>query len=130
EDVSFRYPTGSDDILKNISFIIHPRETLAIIGKNGAGKTTIIKLLCRLYKPDKGRILLNGIDIQSLSEKDFRKELSVVFQDFKLLPVKLNENIALKPDKLITDKEIKNIWNKLDETGIKSWIEKEEKQLD
>jgi ABC-type multidrug transport system fused ATPase/permease subunit len=74
--------------------------------------------------------LLNGIDIQSLSEEDYRKELSVVFQDFKLLPVKLNENIALKPDKLITDQEIENIWNKLDETGVKSWIEKQEKQLD
>ncbi len=65
EDVTFRYPTAEEDILKNVSFHIYPGETLAIVGKNGAGKTTLIKLLCRLYKLQKGRILINGMDIES-----------------------------------------------------------------
>lgn len=130
ENISFKYPTAKEDTLKDISFSISSGETLAIVGKNGAGKTTIIKLLCRLYKPQKGRILINGIDIQSLSMEEYRKQLSIVFQDFKLLPIKLNENIIGKSKELITEEETEDIWNRLEETGIKSWIKKQSKQLE
>ena len=129
EDVSFKYPTGDKELLKDLSFHIYPGETLAIVGRNGGGKTTIIKLLSRLYKPQKGRILINGLDIQSLSLEEYRRELSVVFQDFKLLPIKLNENIIGKAEGLISEKEIQDIWNKLDQTGIKSWIKDQSKGL-
>lgn len=127
EDVTFRYPTAKEDILKDVNFQIYPEETLAIVGKNGAGKTTLIKLLCRLYKPQKGRILINGIDIESLSLEEYKKQLSIVFQDFKLLPVKLDENILGKATELITEKDTEMVWDKLDQTGIKSWIEKQAK---
>ena len=130
ENTSFKYPTAKEDTLKDISFSISSGETLAIVGKNGAGKTTIIKLLCRLYKPQKGRILINGVDIQSLSMEEYRKQLSIVFQDFKLLPIKLNENIIGKSKDLITEEETKDIWNRLEEVGIKSWIKKQSKQLE
>lgn len=127
ENITFRYPTGKEDTLNDISFNIYPGETLAIVGKNGAGKTTIIKLLCRLYKAQKGRILINGIDIESLSMEEYKKQLSVVFQDFKLLPIQLDENILRKEEKFISEKDIKLVWEKLEETGIKSWIESQSK---
>ena len=129
EDITFRYPTAEDDILKDVSFHINPGETLAIVGQNGAGKTTIIKLLCRLYQPQKGRILINGVDIESLSMEEYKKQLSIVFQDFKLLPVKLYENILGKEERLISEEESQIIWEKLEETGIKSWVENQSKGL-
>ncbi|MDR7856808.1 ABC transporter ATP-binding protein [Tissierella sp.] len=129
EDITFKYPTAEEDILKNVNFQIYPGETLAIVGKNGAGKTTIIKLLCRLYKPQKGRILINGIDIHDLPIEEYKKQLSIVFQDFKLLPIKLDENILGKEERLITVKETETVWEKLEETGIKSWIDNQSKGL-
>lgn len=130
EDITFRYPTSNEDVLKDVSFNISPGETLAIVGQNGAGKTTIIKLLCRLYQPQKGRILLNGIDIENLSIEEYKKQLSIVFQDFKLLPIKLSENILGKAEKFITEEEIRMIWEKLKETGIKSWVENQKEGLE
>ena len=129
ENITFRYPTAEEDILKNVSFNIYPGETLAIVGKNGAGKTTIIKLLCRLYQPQKGRILINGMDIESLSMEEYKKQLSIVFQDFKLLPIKLDENILGKEEEFITDEDIQFVWEKLEETGIKSWVENQPKGI-
>ncbi|NLY46593.1 MAG: ABC transporter ATP-binding protein [Tissierella sp.] len=127
ENITFRYPTAQEDTLKDVSFNIYPGETIAIVGKNGAGKTTIIKLLCRLYKPQKGRILINGIDIQSLSMEEYKKQLSIVFQDFKLLPIQLDENILGKEEDFITEEDIGLLWEKLEETGIKSWVESQPK---
>lgn len=129
ENITFRYPTANEDILKNVNFHIYPGETLAMVGKNGAGKTTVIKLLCRLYKPQKGRILINGIDIQSLSMEEYKKQLSIVFQDFKLLPIQLDENILGKEEEFITEEDFKLVWEKLEETGIKSWVESQPKGL-
>lgn len=129
ENITFRYPTSNEDVLKDVSFNISPGETLAIVGQNGAGKTTIIKLLCRLYEPQKGRILINGINIENLPIEEYKKQLSIVFQDFKLLPIKLSENILGKDEKNITEEEIKMIWEKLNETGIKSWVENQKEGL-
>lgn len=71
---------------------------LAVVGMNGSGKTTFIKLLCRLYDPTEGEILLNGIDIRKYNYREYMDIFSVVFQDFKLLSLKLGENVAGRTD--------------------------------
>lgn len=94
-NVSFHYPSIDKLVLRNISIIIKPHETLTIVGLNGAGKTTFVKLLCRLYEPTEGEILINGINIASIPYDRYYKLLSVVFQDFKLFPFTVRENIQL-----------------------------------
>lgn len=94
DDVVFTYPKTDKQILRGVSFTINPGERIALVGENGAGKSTIIKLLCRLYKPDSGSILINGQDIQSLKPEGIRKTFSVVFQDFCKYTLSLRENIA------------------------------------
>lgn len=93
-DVSFSYPGSDNEILKNISLKFQIGEKLALVGLNGAGKTTLIKLLLRLYEPSKGRILLNGIDIGKYDYDEYMKIFAVVFQDYKLFDLPLDENIA------------------------------------
>ncbi|MGI6199325.1 MAG: ABC transporter ATP-binding protein [Christensenellales bacterium] len=94
EHVSFRYPRADKYALEDVSITIHPGEKLSVVGPNGAGKTTFIKLLCRLYAPEKGRILLDGVDIQDYDPAEYRKLLSVVFQDYKLFSFTVRENLA------------------------------------
>lgn len=94
-DVHFTYPNTEKEILKGISFKINSRERLAIVGENGAGKTTIIKLLCRLYRPDSGQIKINNIDINDFTEAQLSRYISVVFQDYCRYHLSLRENIAL-----------------------------------
>ena len=93
-NVYFRYPGCEKYVLKDVSFTLHNAEKLAIVGQNGSGKTTIIKLLCRLYDPDEGVILLNGKDIKSYEYEEYQKLLSTVFQDFRLFSFTIGENIA------------------------------------
>jgi len=81
-------------VLKHLNLTIQPGEHMAVVGLNGSGKTTMIKLLCRLYDPTEGRILLNGVDIRSYSLSEYRKLFSVIFQDFKLFPLSIGANIA------------------------------------
>lgn len=94
KNVYFRYPSAKSDTLKNISLKINKGERLAVVGRNGSGKTTFIKLLCRLYDADRGTILVNGIDIRELSVECCRKLFSVVFQDFKLFSMSAADNLA------------------------------------
>lgn len=94
-DVSFRYPGTKRDVLKNISFTIHPGETLALVGLNGAGKTTLIKLLTRLYDPTAGQILLDGKDLRSYDLKSLYSTFGIIFQDFGKYAVSVKENICL-----------------------------------
>lgn len=94
-NVSFKYPGSDVEVLKNVSFDIFPNERVSLVGKNGAGKTTAINLLARLYKPTSGNIYINGIDIHSLLESEYLSNISVVFQDFKLFPFTLKENIVM-----------------------------------
>lgn len=94
-DVSFRYPGTKRDVLKNISFTIHPGETLALVGLNGAGKTTLIKLLTRLYDPTAGKILLDGKDLRSYDLKSLYQTFGIIFQDFGKYAVSVRENICL-----------------------------------
>ena len=92
--VSFRYPGSEIWALKNVSFKFEIGKRLAIVGQNGSGKTTFIKLLCRLYDPQEGQILLNGIDIRKYNYQDYMQIFSVVFQDFQLLSQSLGSNVA------------------------------------
>lgn len=92
-DVSFRYPGGAVDILKHINLTIRPGEIIALVGENGAGKTTLIKLLCRLYDPDQGVISVDNADLRCCDPLAWRRELSVIFQDFLHYNVSAQENI-------------------------------------
>lgn len=92
--VSFRYPETDRDVLKDVSLKFQVGKKLAVVGENGSGKTTFIKLLCRLYDPTEGEILLNGIDIRKYDYREYMSVFSVVFQDFSLLAVQLGQNVA------------------------------------
>lgn len=94
KNVSFKYQTSNEYVLKGINFKFKVGSKLAIVGMNGSGKTTFIKLLCRLYDPTEGEILLNGINIKKYNYLDYLMLFSIVFQDFKLLSLKLGENVA------------------------------------
>lgn len=104
--VSFRYPRSEQYVLKDINLKITSGEHLSVVGLNGAGKTTFIKLLCRLYDVTEGEILIDGINIKDYSEDAYRKLFAVVFQDFKLLAFSLRENIAFGEE--AEEEEIKN----------------------
>jgi ATP-binding cassette subfamily B protein/ATP-binding cassette subfamily C protein len=97
-DVSFKYPNAENYSLRHVSITLTPGSKLSVVGRNGAGKTTFIKLLCRLYDPAEGQILLDGADIREYDLDSYRELLSVVFQDYKLLAFSLRENIAAAPE--------------------------------
>ncbi|MDC4250725.1 ABC transporter ATP-binding protein/permease [Clostridium perfringens] len=96
KNVSFKYPKTDKYIYKNLSLKIKKGQRLAIVGINGAGKTTFVKLLCRLYEPTSGEILINGVNIQSFSKEEYYKILSVVFQDIKTFAFTVAENVSLE----------------------------------
>ena len=94
KNVSFKYPGTQHYALKNVNLKLEVNRRLAIVGQNGAGKTTLVKLLCRLYEPTEGEILLNGINISKYSYEEYSSIFAVVFQDFRLFALPLDENIA------------------------------------
>lgn len=96
--VSFKYPGSSHYALKDFSMKLNIGEKLAIVGMNGSGKTTMIKLLCRLYEPEEGEILLNGVDIRKFKTDEYVRLFSVVFQDYMLFPYMLAQNVAVDTD--------------------------------
>ncbi|MCR4961693.1 MAG: ABC transporter ATP-binding protein/permease [Lachnospiraceae bacterium] len=95
EHVYFKYPRSEEYVLEDINIKINSGEHLSVVGLNGAGKTTFIKLLCRLYDVTEGRILVDGVDIREYSEKEYRRLFSVVFQDFKLFAFSLKDNVEM-----------------------------------
>ncbi len=97
-NVSFKYPSSDIYALRNISMKFRIGERLAVVGMNGSGKTTFIKLLCRLYDPTQGEILLNGIDIRKYDYDEYMSIFSVVFQDFNLFSFSLGQNVAASVD--------------------------------
>jgi ATP-binding cassette subfamily B protein len=94
-NVSFRYPGGSRNVLHEFNFHLHPGERVALIGENGQGKTTIVKLLTRLYDPTEGQILLDGVDLREYDLETLYKEIGVIFQDFMRYEMTARENIAV-----------------------------------
>ncbi len=131
ENVSFRYPNTEKMVLENINVTLSDGCKLAIVGENGAGKTTFIKLLCRLYTPTSGRITLNGIDIEKIPRETYAKLLSVVFQDFKLFSFDVADNIVLNAklddEKLNAVIDRSDLRSKIDslENGIHTFINRE-----
>ena len=93
--VSFQYSNSARRALQDISFQIKPGETIALVGENGCGKTTLIKLLCRLYDPTSGEITIDGINLRSFDTADLRRQISVIFQDYAKYYFTAEENIRL-----------------------------------
>ncbi len=94
-NVSFAYPGSSRQVLRDVSFTLGPSQRVALVGENGEGKTTIVKLLTRLYDPVSGQILLDGIDLREYDVADLWKEIGVVFQDFVKYEMTASDNIAV-----------------------------------
>jgi len=93
-DVCYRYAGGGEDAIKNLSFKIKKGEKLAIVGVNGAGKTTIVKLICGLYAPTSGKVLLNGVPIEEFNREEYYKLFSAVFQDIFIMPESVACNVS------------------------------------
>ncbi|SHJ59597.1 ATP-binding cassette, subfamily B [Hathewaya proteolytica DSM 3090] len=106
KDVHFAYPKTEKEILKGLSFEIKKGEKIAFVGENGAGKSTVIKLLCRLYEPQQGEILINGINIRNMSYKEIHKAISLVFQDYEKYSLTLRENVALGDIQTLNNEEL------------------------
>lgn len=117
ENVSFKYPKSSDYALRNISLKINSGEKLAIVGRNGSGKTTFIKLLCRFYDITEGTIKINDIDIKEYCKESLIKLYAVVFQDFRIFSITVSQNISANED---YDRE--KLYNALEKANIKDRV--------
>ena len=93
-NVSFKYPESENYALRNVSFTIKNGEKVSFVGENGAGKTTIVKLLCGFYHPESGMILINGIPMEEIDRNDYYRQVGAVFQDFRIYGFSVQENIA------------------------------------
>src|ERR1700748_376784 len=106
-NVSFAYPGTQRRVLKNFNFSLKPGERIALIGENGQGKTTIVKLITRLYDPTEGQILLDGVDLRDYDLDDLHHEMGVIFQDFMRYEMTARENIGVgRVEHQSTDEEI------------------------
>jgi len=124
-NVSFRYPGQEAYALKNVSFKFHVGERLAFVGMNGSGKTTFVKLLCRLYDPTEGQILLKGIDISKYNYNEYLKLFSVVFQDYFTFDFSLGENVSAQQDY-----DAEKVWSCLKKMGIEEKFAQTERGLE
>jgi ATP-binding cassette, subfamily B, bacterial len=104
-NVSFQYPDAERYALHDVSFTLRPGQRIALIGENGAGKTTITKLIARLYDPTEGEILLDGIDLREYDLEDWRREVGVIFQDYMRYHMLLWENIGVGRIELFDDRK-------------------------
>ncbi|BDC01188.1 ABC transporter ATP-binding protein [Clostridium perfringens] len=127
KNVSFKYPKTDKYIYKNLSLKIKKGQRLAIVGINGAGKTTFVKLLCRLYEPTSGEILINGINIQSFSKEEYYKILSVVFQDIKTFAFTVAENVSLEN---LEDVDREKVLQCIEKAGVGDKINSLQKGID
>jgi ATP-binding cassette subfamily B protein len=107
-----------DYVLKNLDFVIRPGEKIALVGPTGAGKSSIIRLLCRLYEPTKGRILIDGIDIQEIPQIELRRYMAVILQEVFLFAGDVKSNISLGDN--YTSEEIESAAEK---TNVASFIQ-------
>ena len=126
--VSFSYPGTDKKVLDDISIRIAPGEHLSIVGLNGAGKTTFIKLLCRLYDPTEGEILLDGVNIKEYDYRQYMEQFAPVFQDFRLFALTLGDNISF--DRAKSEEEQKRIDELIELVGLDTLMKKLEKGKD
>lgn len=124
KNVGFKYPGSDKWALKDINCLMKSKEKIAVVGENGAGKTTFIKLICRLYDPTEGMILLNGVDIKEYDYVQYVKFISTVFQDFQLFSMSLKENVSLS--RKSDENRIQGIFDSL---GISAFVKKYKKGL-
>jgi ATP-binding cassette subfamily B protein/ATP-binding cassette subfamily C protein len=120
-NVSFRYDENGEDVIKNLNLTINAGEKLAVVGVSGAGKTTLIKLLCGLYSPRSGEILINGVNIARVEREALFGLFSAVFQEPLLLPFTIAENISLK---IPEDTDMDKVREALNESGLGGYVEK------
>lgn len=121
-NISFTYPNNPSPTLYNISMDIKPGEKIAIVGYNGAGKSTFIKLIMRLYDVDQGFITIDGIDIKNYSQDSLRDNFGVAFQDFQYYAFTLAENILFKNLDEVCDKDLEHINQAIEYAGLKDKI--------
>lgn len=95
KNVYFKYPGTENYVIENLSFKLSNKEKISLVGINGSGKTTIIKLICRFFKVESGEILINGINIEEYDYKEYLRKLAVVFQDFYIISFSIKSNIAI-----------------------------------
>ena len=126
ENVSFRYPGAETDTIHGLNLTVRPGEKLAIVGLNGAGKTTVVKLLCGLLDPTEGVVLLNGNDIRDYNRRSYYELFSAVFQEFSVLDVTIAEQIA----QTTVDIDYDKIADCVEKAGLTSTIEKLPKGLE
>lgn len=124
-DVSFHYPNSKEMVLSHVNAKIHVGKKMAIVGKNGSGKSTFIKLLCRLYDPTEGEILLNGIDIRKYDYDEYRNLFGVVFQDFRLFSFSVAQNVAAG-----VEYDEARVWQCLEQAGLRERVEEMEKGIE
>lgn len=124
KNVSFHYPNNEEMVLEHITAKIHVGRKMAIVGKNGSGKSTFIKLLCRLYDPTEGEILLNGIDIRKYDYDEYRRIFGVVFQDFQLFSFSIAQNVAAS-----VAYDEKRVWRALRQAGLKERVKEMEEGI-
>src|SRR4029079_2671637 len=98
-------PGAARQVIRGVNFRLEPNEKLALIGENGAGKTTIVKLLARLYDPTGGQILLDGVDLREYSVEELRQEIGVIFQDYMRYEMLVKENIGFGKIEALADSD-------------------------
>lgn len=121
-NVSFTYPSAKKASLKNVNIKINKGETVAVVGQNGAGKTTFVKLLLRFYDPDEGVILYNGTDIREFDISSIRDRLATVFQEYKVFALSVGENVICR--EIEGEEDRKNIVSSLKNSGAYECVER------
>lgn len=124
ENVSFKYPGHENYVLKNVNLTINDGTKLAVVGVNGAGKTTFIKLIMKLYEPNEGRILLNGVDIKEYNREEYFKLFSPVFQNVECFAMPIYQNISFAEEENTDMDKVNAV---LEQSGLKVKIDSYEK---
>jgi len=123
-EVSFRYPGSKSFCLSKVSFLVKSGQLCVIVGKNGSGKSTVLKLIARLYDPDEGVILVNGRDIRTYTLESLRAAMSILFQDFTHFPVSLGENIRMGDSTWPVEENMSRVREAAELGGAKEFIER------
>ena len=121
DNVSFRYHSSANNIIKNISLNINKGEKIALVGKNGAGKSTLVKLILRLYDPQEGNLYFDNENYRNLNVGSLRNEIAVVYQNFQTFAFSIGENVLTREIK--DNKDESDVWEALKKSGLSSKIE-------